>query len=143
MSFNPYPKEVQTGVKKHKGNKKKYIKPKRKNVKTPTPIGDKKCQGCGTKHDLSIHHVFFGSGQRDFSSQWHCVEWLEWNCHQSSYGIHGKKTPNYALDYELKVKHQQRLLNEGMTIKEFIMYFGMDYISMSYKGYIKWREKNL
>ena len=116
-------------VKKHKQNKKK--------VKTPRPEGAYACAKCGKEHSLSRHHVFYGIGQRDFSSIFKCVEFLCWTDHQSCIGIHGSKTPNTKLDYELKIKHQARLMEQGMSIVEFRSYFGKNYIAMGYDGFIK------
>ena len=81
--------------------------------------------------------MFFGNGQRDFSSKFKCVEFICWTDHQSGIGIHGSKTPNLKLDYKLKIKHQARLMSEGMSIVEFRSYFGKDYISMGYDGFVK------
>lgn len=110
--------------------------------KTPVPEGNKICAcGCGHTKYLHIHHVFFGNGQRRLSNKHHCVEWLDYESHQSSNGIHGSKNPNIKLDYKLKVKHQRRLLKQGMELKEFILLFGMDYDGMGYEAYEKYRLK--
>ena len=122
---------------------KKKHKSKKAKTKTPRPTGKYQCAGCSSTKYLQIHHVFYGRGQRDSSSKYGCVEWLEFHCHQDSYGIHGSKSPNMELDYELKVKHQRRLLNNGMTLKEFRNLFGMDYDGMGWKGYYSYRTKKL
>lgn len=123
--------------------KKKTRKKKPNNQgKTPLPSGDKICVGCGRSHGLSIHHVFNSSSRR-FSNQYNCVEWLCWHCHQGPKGIHGGKTPNIYLDYNLRIKHQKRLIEEGMSIVDFVFYFKMDYISVGYEGYKSYRLKGL
>lgn len=112
--------------------------------KTPIPTGDKICQcGCGHSKYLSIHHVFYGNGQRRLSNRFKCTEYLCYHSHQDSYGIHGSKTPNVDLDYKLKVRHQERLISSGMSIKEFRSYFKSDYISMGLEGYRKYRLKDV
>jgi hypothetical protein len=118
-------------------HKTKSSKKPKTDGKTPIPAGNKICQcGCGHDKYLSIHHVF-GKSSRRFSNRFKCVEWLCYHSHQDSYGIHGSKNPNLALDYKLKIKHQARLMNEGMSINEFRFYFGKDYISMGYDGFVK------
>jgi len=107
-------------VKKHKQTK----KPK---IKTPRPEGEYKCAGCGTEHYLSRHHVYYSRGHRDPSSDYGCVEFLCWKCHQSSEGIHGTNS-NGKLDKELKRKHQLRLMNKGITLDVFINLFGRSYV---------------
>ncbi len=138
MDLGPYAK------KNYHKEKKSKSKPKRSKtkVKTPRPEGEYKCVGCGNEHYLSRHHVW-GKDARDFSSEYKCVEFCCWECHQSSYGIHGSKTPNYKLDYELKTKHEHRLLDEGMTRKEFKYLFGASIIEMDLEEYIIFRKKEI
>jgi len=117
-------------------------KKKSKKVPTPIPVGPKECAcGCGQTVNLSIHHVFWGSGVRKLSSKYKCVEWLEWHSHQSSKGVHGSKEPNYELDYKLKVKHQKRLIREGMGLKSFIDKFGANYASFTLKEFIEYKKR--
>lgn len=109
---------------------KKHKQTRKKKVPTPIPLGEKVCAcGCGKKHNLSIHHVFFNRGSRDLSSIHHCVEWLCWHSHQSSTGIHGTHSDG-ELDKKLKRKHQLRLMNNGMSLDEFIKLFGRSYVGM-------------
>ena len=114
-----------------KSNKpiKKHKQTKKKKVPTPRPEGEYKCSGCGKEHYLSRHHVYYGHGLRDLSSKHNCVEFLCWNCHQSSTGIHGTHSDG-ELDKKLKRKHQLRLLNSGMSMDDFIRIFGRSYIGM-------------
>jgi len=114
-------------VKSFKPHKEK--KHKKQRVKTPIPTGEKVCVGCGMKRSLSIHHCYYGRGLRDISSKYECVEWLCWHCHQSSEGIHGTHSDG-KLDKELKKKHQLRLMNDGMSMDEFIAIFGRSYVGM-------------
>ena len=138
MSYLSKEQQVRTKRPYKKKSNKKKPKP---NGKTPIPTGAKICAcGCGHTKYLSVHHVY-GKSARRYSNKYNCTEWLCYESHQSSYGIHGSKHPNIDLDYKLKIKHQERLLNEGMTLKEFIFYFGMDYISMGLEGYRKYRKK--
>ncbi len=123
MDLGPYAKHKYHNK---RGYKKKPTKNKQK-VKTPMPSGLYMCAGCGREHNLSIHHCYYGGGKRDNSSLNKCVEWLCWHCHQSSTGIHGTHSDG-VLDKQLKVKHQERLMLEGMSIDEFRSLFGKSYI---------------
>ncbi len=114
-------------IRSFKPNKKKAKK--KPKVKTPRPEGEYKCAGCGVEHYLSRHHVYFGRGQRDLSSKHGCIEFLCWNCHQSSTGIHGTHSDG-KLDKELKKKHQIRLMENGISLDEFIKIFGRSYIGV-------------
>ncbi len=118
-----------------KSNKPVKRKKKKKKVKTPRPTTEYKCAGCGNEHYLSIHHVYYGTGQRDLSSQYGCVEYTCWKCHQSSEGIHGSHS-DCKLDFELKQRHQQILLDNGMSVREFISLFSKDYLSMTLDEFI-------
>ncbi len=109
--------------------KKKYKQTRKKKVQTPRPTGEHVCAGCGKIKYLNIHHVYYNRGSRDLSSKYCCVDWLCWECHQSSTGIHGTYSDG-KLDKELKEKHQLRLLNNGMTMDKFIELFGRSYIGM-------------
>ena len=127
-------KENQVRSKKPYKNK----KAKKKKIHTPKPK-NKKC-ACGCGKDIrfcSRHHVYYARGQRDLSSIHHAVEGLCWESHQSGIGIHGSKSPNKRLDFNLKRKHQWRLLEEGMKQKEFMQLFGKDYLSMTFKDFSK------
>lgn len=108
---------------------KKYKKPKKARVKTPRPEGPYMCEGCGKTRDLSIHHVYYGHGNRDLSSKHGAVCWLCWKCHQSSTGIHGTHS-NGELDKELKRVHQIRLMEEGISMDDFIDTFGRSYVGV-------------
>ena len=97
---------------------------KKQKVKTPIPVGEKKCYNCKEKKYLEIHHVFYNSKRNDASIH-KCTEWLCWTCHRNQpFGVH---VGNESLDNRLKVKHQTRLEEEGMTRKEFIEIFGRNY----------------
>ncbi len=103
---------------------------KRKKKRTPTPIptGAHICAcGCGHTKYLSIHHVYFGRGQRNLSSRYNCVTWLCYAAHQSSTGIHGTHSDN-KLNLRLKREHQRKLMDNGMLMKEFIRIFGKNYL---------------
>ena len=104
----------------------KPTKTSKKKVRTPTPEGPKVCVGCGTAHNLSIHHVYNKSA-RDFSSENECVEWVCYEEHQGTYGIHGTYH-DQKLNSRLKKKHQRRLEAEGMTREEFIYNVGRNYL---------------
>ena len=108
--------------------KKKHKQTKKKKVATPRPDAPYKCVGCGKEHYLSIHHVY-GSSSRNASSKYMAVEYLCWACHQSSTGIHGTHSDG-VLDKELKKKHQLRLLENDMSMDEFVKIFGRSYIGM-------------
>lgn len=98
-------------------------KKKQKKVKTPIPDGEKCCQGCGSYHNLEIHHVY-GNSSRNFSSEYKCVEWVCSNCHRGESGVHGD---NYNLDMYFKQKHQLRL--EKLMSREYFRYmFGKSYL---------------
>ena len=75
-----------------------------------------------------MHHVY-GKDARNASSDYKCVEWICWKHHQSSTGIHGTNSDG-KLDKELKQKHQLRLMNEGMSLDEFVKIFGRSYVGM-------------
>ena len=96
---------------------------KKKKSKTPLPTGDKYCVGCGTTHNLEIHHVF-GASNRNNSNKYKCIEWLCSNCHRGNNGVHGI---NRYLDTKLKQEHQERLEKE-ITRKIFIRIFGRSYL---------------
>jgi len=106
--------------------KKIKVKPKKKRVKTPIPMGQYKCAGCGATKYLQIHHCYYSRGLRDISSIHHCTSWLCYICHQSSTGIHGTHSDG-KLDQRLKKWHQTRLMNSGMSLEEFIKIFGRSY----------------
>jgi len=97
---------------------------KKPKIKTPIPTGSKQCACCGSTNQISIHHVFYGSCQRNLSSKYECVEWLCYECHQSCRGIHGG---NLELDLKLKRKHQLRLM-ETMSMEKFISIFRRNYV---------------
>lgn len=101
-------------------------KAKKKKVKTPVPMGEHKCAGCGKTKYLNIHHCYYARGLRDISSKYHCTSWLCYECHQSSTGIHGTHSDG-KLDQKLKRWHQMRLMNSGMSLDEFIKIFGRSY----------------
>jgi len=128
-------KDYQVRSFKPRKKKKQYIKPKKKHVPTPKPENDICTCGCGKSFGLSRHHVFYGKGQRDLSSEYGCVEALCWQSHQSSTGIHGSKS-DCKFDFELKRKHQQRLYDKGMDQSTFISLFGKDYLSIEFEDFI-------
>ncbi len=104
-------------VKKHKQNKKKK-------VKTPRPEGEHVCYACGRTKYLEIHHVYPGPN-RDNSSKYGAVVWLCHHHHRGQPdGVHGG---NEQLDKELKRKFQIKLMEEGLTMEEFVKTFGRSY----------------
>lgn len=105
---------------------KKHKQTKKKKVKTPRPDAPYRCVGCGKEHYLSIHHVY-GASSRDSSSKYKAVVYLCWSCHQSSYGIHGTHSDG-KLDKKLKREFQLKLMNDGMSLDEFIKTFGRSYM---------------
>jgi len=95
---------------------------KKKKVKTPIPLSTKQCAECMVSNSLEIHHVFYGNKfYKDNSSLHSCVEWLCDNHHRGNNGVHGI---NEELNLRLKQKHQKRLMDNGMSMKEFIYLFG-------------------
>ncbi len=106
---------------------KKHKQTKKKKVPTPMPDAEYICVGCGKKHNLSIHHVYYKRGLRDISSKYKCVCWLCWHCHQSSTGIHGTHSDD-KLNAKLKREFQLKLMNQGMKLDEFIELFGCSYM---------------
>ena len=97
----------------------KPSKTKKKTVKTPLPVGLKQCAGCGTSLHLEIHHVIYGNGMRNTSSEEGLVCWLCYECHRSYKGVHGG---NIDLDNRLKAKYQriwiENKLSEGYILEQ-------------------------
>ena len=107
--------------------KKTHKQTKKKKIKTPVPTGERVCAHCGRMKYLEIHHCFYGDKYaRDKSSELKCVEWLCYHCHREQpNGVHGG---NIELDIKLKKKHQLRLMNNGISLDEFVDIFGMSYM---------------
>ncbi len=83
------------------------------------------CAECGTNSALHLHHVFGGTkAKRRASEKYGCLEYLCWEHHEGSGGVH----KNEELNLKYKQKHQQRLEYEGMSREEFRMIFGKSYI---------------
>ena len=78
--------------------------------KTPLPDGPKKCIDCGSRVDLTIHHVYFGKKHRALSNQYRAVEWSCPTCHDPYTGLHS----NNEKDQEIKQKHQRRIVSDLM-----------------------------
>ena len=107
--------------------KKKHKQTKKKKIQTPRPEGEHKCYACNRTKYLEVHHCFPGVN-RDNSSTYGCVEWLCYHHHREQpTGVHGG---NIELDRELKKKHQLRLMQEVMSIDEFVKIFGRSYVGM-------------
>ena len=84
-------------VRSFKPHKTKHKKKPKNDGKTPLPEGKKICScDCGKTKYLSIHHVFYGTGQKRLSNRFKCVEWL---CYEKHQGNH-QDEPGYNQQYK-------------------------------------------
>ncbi|MCL1789903.1 MAG: hypothetical protein FWG40_00845 [Peptococcaceae bacterium] len=87
-----------------------------------------RCFICGTTRNLQTHHVF-GGGRRRSSDRYGCLETLCIEHHTgSNYSVH----QDASLSLVLKQKHQKRLMDEGMSVEEFIRIFGKSYLDRNF-----------
>lgn len=71
------------------------------------------CEMCGARGE-QIHHVFGGNGKRIKTERIECLSYLCKECHLGKNGAHH----NRGIDLMLKIKSQNRLLNQGYTEDE-------------------------
>ena len=65
---------------------------------------------------LQPHHILFGVGKRKACERLESLILLDWNCHYSNEGVHGKN--GHALDMKLKLGLQLVYFEAGYTNEE-------------------------
>lgn len=86
---------------------------------------ERKCYNCGSKMNLHLHHIFFGSANRKLSDQDGCTVYLCYECHEGSRGVHGG---NRDLDLFLKMACQREWERRNGTREDFIKRYGKSYL---------------
>lgn len=82
------------------------------------------CYVCGTRQNLNIHEVYFGTSNRKNSIKYGCCVSLCAKHHNmSNDGVHFNK----KLDTELKVKCQKKFI-EVYPDLDFLKIFGRNYL---------------
>jgi hypothetical protein len=83
------------------------------------------CFICGTKQDLHLHHVIFGTANRKNSDKYGLTVWL---CVHHHTGAKRSVHQDYAMNLEVK-RYAQKYFEENIgTREEFIKIFGKNYI---------------
>lgn len=86
---------------------------------------ERECFACKTKNNLHRHHILPGVGRRKLSEEYGCWVWLCAHHHNlSPFGVHQDK------DFDLGLKRlcQQKLMDQGWTVDQFIATFGKNYL---------------
>ncbi len=85
---------------------------------------EKKCFACGQTYGLELHHVFFGTANREQSEKYGMTIWLTPFWHRDiRRGIHFDR----AFDLQVK-QFAQRKFEETHTHDEFMKIFGRNYL---------------
>ena len=70
------------------------------------------CENCGAAdYMVQIHHVVGGNGKRKQHENEFSLILLCWNCHHSTWGVHGRE--GKELDIMLKRKLQETYFSQG------------------------------
>lgn len=81
------------------------------------------CIVCGRPRD-HVHHVFFGTCNRNISDKHGFIVPLCWEHHEGNTGVHN----NQVLDQKLKQYAQRKYEALGHSRKEFRALFGKNYL---------------
>lgn len=69
------------------------------------------CEVCGAVGHLEIHHIIGGNGKRKQHESKESLIVLCWDCHQGTYGVHGRE--GGKLNLKLKRNLQEVYLKQG------------------------------
>ena len=87
---------------------------------------DLECWFCGSMCGLHCHHIFFGKN-RTLSDRHGCWVFLCYECHEGTYGVHGK----YGHERDLTLKKAcQRAWEQNGSRDEFRAIFGKSYLDV-------------
>lgn len=87
----------------------------------------KECFECMTYTNLEIHHIFFGTANRQLSEKDGLKVWLCQYHHRGTKGVHGKD--GHELDEKLKSIAQMFYMQRyNKTEDEFIERYGKNYL---------------
>ena len=87
----------------------------------------KECFECMTYTNLEIHHIFFGTANRQLSEKDGLKVWLCQYHHRGTKGVHGKD--GHELDERLKSIAQMFYMQKyNKTEDEFIKRYGKNYL---------------
>ena len=87
---------------------------------------NKECYVTGAVTGLELHHIYFGSKNKNASDDNGFVVWLTYEKHRGTYGVHGKY--GHELDQQLKEECQAAYEALGHTREEFMRLIGKSYI---------------
>lgn len=75
------------------------------------------CEVCGAAdYRVQLHHIIKGRGKRKQHETIDSVILLCWNCHHSTYGVHGRE--GRELDLRLKRELQDKYFSQGYAENE-------------------------
>lgn len=74
------------------------------------------CEVCGAMGHLEVHHIIGGFGKRKQHESKESLIVLCWDCHQGTYGTHGRE--GRALNLKLKRNLQETYFNQGYAENE-------------------------
>lgn len=80
------------------------------------------CELCYSPNTTQIHHIIFGKGKRKQCETVYSLINLCWECHQGTYGVHGRE--GAKLDLELKQELQRTYEGMGMSEDEVRRWLG-------------------
>lgn len=88
---------------------------------------EKYCYICGSRMNLELHHVLFGSANRKLADEDGLTVWLCPLCHRGTYGVHGRE--GHGLDLDLKkIAEAKWLRMTGKTKADWIKRYGKNYL---------------
>lgn len=88
---------------------------------------EKYCFICGSRRDLELHHVMFGSANRKLADEDGLTVWLCPLCHRGTYGVHGREGNGLDLDLK-KIAEAKWLRMTGKTKADWIKRYGKNYL---------------
>ena len=95
--------------------------------------------GSVNPNDVHVHEIYFGTGERQISIDYGmCVELC--SSHHNMNDKHGVHHNNKIDDFLLK-QTGQRIFEKEYLRSDFIKNFGMSYLDITFKEYMRGRDK--